>query len=181
MTSSRSPVVVGLACLAVLGLACNGDTSGDSAKDASGEVITLRADQVLPDGGCEGCGVPCERESDCGPGLVCGYKIGADEACVAQGVCVPRWPLIGNAACGALSELCGCDGTIVVAGCNFAPGYAPAPTFTGNVAACSDGGTPDAGAEACGGFGASCGTCCEGLTCSPAGANASLPGSCVRP
>lgn len=121
----------------------------------------------------------CARERDCPSGMVCGYAI--DGGCNAHGVCVPRWPPPGEAACGALLDLCGCDGRGVTAGCNYATGYAPAPTQS-DYAQCADAGPPGGGdAGQCQGWGATCGaggTCCDGLGCSPSGSTA-LPGSCV--
>lgn len=109
--------------------------------------------------------------------MVCGYP--TDGGCGAQGVCVPRWPPPGQAACGALLYLCGCDGQWVVAGCNYAGGYAPAPTVS-DYAQCADAGTDPVPGQ-CPGWGQLCGaggTCCDGLGCSPSGSTA-LPGSCV--
>jgi hypothetical protein len=174
MSLLKSPIAGALVLGAVLALGCTG--SNDGAPDASQVANTLRASDLYPDGGCAGCGLPCAKESDCGTGLVCGYKV--EDGCAAQGVCVPRWPLIGQAACAALVQSCGCDGTVVTTGCNYYAGYAPAPVSPGNFSCMEDGGSE---AGICGGRGQACGpeACCEGLSCSPPGANAPVPGSCV--
>jgi len=119
-------------------------------------------------------GVPCHRESDCGSGLVCGYKIA--DGCAAQGVCVPRWPLPGQTACGALESICSCEGVTVYTGCSYVGGYAPAP-ISYSLPCFPDASSADAG---CAGWGASQGvlSCCSGLGNSPSGSS-SLPGHCV--
>jgi hypothetical protein len=122
-------------------------------------------------------GMSCTHESDCAPGLVCGYAVA--DGCAARGTCIPRWPPDGGAACGALATNCGCDGQVVITGCNYFQGYAPAPVTTG-LACLTDGGRD---AFACGALGETCGPggCCQpSLVCSPAGSTA-LPGSCVLP
>ena len=136
-------------------------------------------------GGCDSQkatqGAACSRVSDCAAGLTCGYEVVT--GCSAHGMCVPVTPQPGQAACGALSIYCGCDGvTTVTSGCNFFPAFAPAPVMSG-VASCQqvDAGPGTDAGSACSGWGETCSKpCCDGLVCMPSTSSA-LPSVCVKP
>ena len=65
----------------------------------------------------------CLKDSDCGSGYSCVYKVA--DGCHAQGECraMPT-----GIECFALESYCGCDGNTVNAGCGFPAGYATGPT-----------------------------------------------------
>ncbi|MEO6952680.1 MAG: hypothetical protein ABI321_12790 [Polyangia bacterium] len=65
----------------------------------------------------------CVKDSDCGTGSSCVYKVA--DGCEAQGECVAKPTGI---QCYALESYCGCSGTPVNAGCGFPAGYATGPT-----------------------------------------------------
>ena len=68
---------------------------------------------------CPAPGGTCTASTDCSGGLSCYFKI--TDGCSAKGVCLAP---PGGPQCGALLELCGCNGSQVVSGCGFPSGYA---------------------------------------------------------
>ena len=90
----------------------------------------------------------CAHDSDCGAGVVCGFKVG--DGCQAAGTCVVA--AARSASCDAVIPGCGCDGSGVSLLCNGYPdGYAGRPVA--HPGACdtdAGGGTnTDAGTGAC--------------------------------
>jgi hypothetical protein len=64
----------------------------------------------------------CNVDSDCGPKRICGYP--QADVCAAKGQCFPQ----PEGTCDAFVPGCGCDGTLVMIGCNGLPdGYAAKP------------------------------------------------------
>jgi hypothetical protein len=83
----------------------------------------------------DGCSTKaCARNSDCASGDMCVFKIGS---CSTEGEC--KAPPSGP-QCGAIEELCGCNGEDAVTGCGFPDGYASGPTTGSSFAVCRDGG-----------------------------------------
>ncbi|HVU04429.1 MAG TPA: hypothetical protein VHE30_21875 [Polyangiaceae bacterium] len=85
-------------------------------------------------------GRPCESYTDCPSDHTCVYEIA--KGCAATPTCQPR---PGGVQCGALEELCGCSGEMVVTGCGFADGFASGPVRGPYSLSC---GTKDGGADA---------------------------------
>ncbi|MDB4981620.1 MAG: hypothetical protein JWM82_2372 [Myxococcales bacterium] len=106
---------------------------------ASREMIVV-ALAALASAACGGdkTGAACTKDSDCGSGSACVYKI-ADK-CAATANCqkLPTGP-----TCDSLTLHCGCDGKEVdVPNCGEPPGYATAPIAGQWSATCPSGTKP---------------------------------------
>jgi hypothetical protein len=96
-----------------------------------------------------GPGASCVTNSECSPGLLCGYRIAL--GCSATGACAQP----SNTSCVAPVVGCACDGTMVYVECD--PQWLPAGLATKPVAhygACSDAAVCTPGATQCAGGGA---------------------------
>ncbi|MGH7282065.1 MAG: hypothetical protein ACRELY_11115 [Polyangiaceae bacterium] len=85
--------------------------------------------------GGTGCTRSCTTRDDCGTDQECLFPIGS---CSAQGECQD----LSKRGCDFLTELCGCNGTVVYSECAYPGGYASGPT---NGSQCSSQGPPEKG------------------------------------
>lgn len=69
-------------------------------------------------------GKSCATDNDCpSPYYRCAYPVA--DGCSAVGTC----QAYSLPACGAMTELCGCNGKLVVSGCTYPEGAASGPTL----------------------------------------------------
>jgi hypothetical protein len=144
-----------VALLPFLSAAC-GSVSPETTKEDKRDAGA--GDVAHPEGGDSGGMPPPGTDvGPCSPGCpansTCYYPIGS---CSAAARCIVD-PSPNTPECGALEELCGCDGGQVVSGCGFPGGYASGPTTGASF--CGDAGGPvDAGPTfPCGTLGQKCG------------------------